>query len=346
MLTAIRNSFLAFFVLFSSMTVSGMAEPTAVSPVHSAVERGMQFLQKDSYRWKAAKGCAACHHAALVVWTFNEAQARGYSVDEPAFREITAWTFENTKTNIAAEQAPPRDVINLVAVYGLLSAEITPAPRQVLAASQEQPAPPENSESPPGVASPETRQTLLEYIIKEQEADGSWGLPMDERVPLGGPVEDIAILSRIALLQSGDDSTTVTACLDKAAAWLAAHQDSTSRQGRNLRLMMRLLEGAPSEEIDPIVAAIKAEQNADGGWSQTPEMASDAYATGQTLYVLSRAGIKPEDEGMAKGVEFLTRTQLKDGSWPMISRVDSKDTTPIISAGSAWAVLGILRASP
>lgn len=345
MLKSILNSVLAF-VIFSVMTGNGMAEPTAVTPVHSAVERGMQFLQKDSYRWKAARGCAACHHAALVVWTFNEARARGYSVDEPAFREITAWTFENTKTNIAAEQAPPRDVINLVAVYGLLSVEIAPTPKQSLEGAQEQPASPENSEAPPGVAPPEIRQALLEYIIKEQVADGSWGLPLDERVPLGGPVEDIAILSRIALLQSGDESTTVTACLDKAAAWLATHQDTTSRQGRNLRLMMRLLENAQADEIEPIVAAIKAEQNADGGWSQTQEMTSDAYATGQALYVLSRAGIKPEDEGMAKGVEFLTRTQVEDGSWPMISRVNSKDVTPIISAGSAWAVLGIIRASP
>ena len=73
---------------------------------------------------------------------------------------------------------------------------------------------------------------------------------------------------------------------------------------------------------------------------------SDAYATGQTLYVLARAGIKPDDPTMKRGVEFLTRTQREDGSWPMTSRVHAKNLSPITGAGTAWAVLGLLRASP
>jgi hypothetical protein len=171
-------------------------------------------------------------------------------------------------------------------------------------------------------------------------------LPLDERAPVGGPVEDIASLSRIALLQSGDSSTTVTACIEQAGEWLAGHHDEQSRQARNFRLLMAVHEGIPAEEMKPVIAAIKAEQDSDGGWSQTPEMSADAYATGQSLYVLSRAGVGPEDEALARGVEFLARTQLEDGSWPMISRVDSKDMTPITAAGAAWAVLGLIRASP
>jgi N-acyl-D-amino-acid deacylase len=80
--------------------------------------------------------------------------------------------------------------------------------------------------------------------------------------------------------------------------------------------------------MNSAVASVSAEQNSDGGWSQTPDMPSDAYATGQTLYVLARAGCTPEDPHMQRGVDFLTRSQRADGSWPMISRVHAKNLDP------------------
>jgi squalene cyclase len=100
-------------------------------------------------------------------------------------------------------------------------------------------------------------------------------------------------------------------------------------------------------------------QRADGGWRQTstvPEMASDAYATGQTLYALSLAGdsadaseIKPSQ--IKRGIEFLVATQKADGSWPMVSRAKSggkaaKLLTPITCAATSWATLGLVRLVP
>jgi hypothetical protein len=72
-------------------------------------------------------------------------------------------------------------------------------------------------------------------------------------------------------------------------------------------------------------------------------MASDAYATGQALYVLARAGVSLEAPGMKRGVEFLKASQREDGSWPMTSRVHAKDLSEITGAGTAWAVLGLIR---
>lgn len=46
---------------------------------------------------------------------------------------------------------------------------------------------------------------------------------------------------------------------------------------------MKVCEASPAAALDPKVASLRAEQNADGGWSQTSEMGSDAYATGQAL---------------------------------------------------------------
>ncbi len=315
--------------------------PASDTSTHAVVDRGLKYLQNEAFRWKSSRHCAACHHAATMIWTFNEARTAGYSVDEEALKEITAWAFD-MKSNSLAEQPPPRDVINLGWVYLLLSVETAPASKPTAARQNgptEQPATTDQATLLPA------RQTLLQQIVQKQTPDGSWGRPLDERVPLGGPVEDIAILSRLALLLSGDESEKVADCIAKAGSWLAIHHDETSRQARNLRLLMHALETKPTHELAPAIASIQAEQNADGGWSQTPEMASDAYATGQALYVLARAGIKLEAPEMRRGVQYLMLAQREDGSWPMKSRVSSKDLTPITAAGTAWAVLGLLRAS-
>jgi hypothetical protein len=109
---------------------------------------------------------------------------------------------------------------------------------------------------------------------------------------------------------------------------------------------MDLIERKPRATLTNTLAVIEGEQNPNGGWSQTSEMESDAYATGQTLYVLARAGVNPEAACMQRGVAFLTRTQLSDGAWRMTSRVNAKNLNPIKGAGTAWAVLGLLRSSP
>lgn len=98
--------------------------------------------------------------------------------------------------------------------------------------------------------------------------------------------------------------------------------------------------------------AIRDRQKPDGGWSQTPEMASDAYATGQALYALAEAGVKSDDEAVRKGQVFLAGSQRPDGSWAMVSRpmkpggAGAGNISPITHAGSAWGVLGLVRTLP
>jgi hypothetical protein len=80
---------------------------------------------------------------------------------------------------------------------------------------------------------------------------------------------------------------------------------------------------------------------------------SDAFATGQTLYALSLAGLTVDRPEVKRGVDFLVATQLPDGSWPMISRATPNGEpgsasllTPITCAASSWATLGLSRLVP
>jgi hypothetical protein len=331
------------FFLLVSVALAAQCRAAAINGTTGiAVQRGLQFLQKEAFAWKETRKCAACHHAATTLWTFNEAKAAGYRVDEKALKMVTEWSFREV-TNSLAIQAPPRDVVNLGWAYTLLSMETAPQfannPSAVSANLTVSGTPCGTNDD---IIQP-ARRILIERIIAKQATDGSWGKPLDERVPLGGPIEDIAVLCRLALLQTRDRSPSVVTCIEKAAHWLAANKDKTSRQGRNLRLLMNLSEVKPGKELAQVIETIAAEQNDDGGWSQMTELGSDAYATGQTLYVLARAGVKPQATTMKRGVNFLIRTQLEDGSWAMHSRVNAKNLSPITGAGTAWALLGLIR---
>jgi hypothetical protein len=80
---------------------------------------------------------------------------------------------------------------------------------------------------------------------------------------------------------------------------------------------------------------------------------SDAYATGQVLYVLSLFGFKADQEEIKRAIDFLVIMQKEDGSWPMLSRStpdgspgSSKLLTPINCASASWATLGLVRLAP
>ena len=116
-----------------------------------------------------------------------------------------------------------------------------------------------------------------------------------------------------------------------------------------MRLVLWKRLNRPAEEWQPLAKRIKERQNADGGWSQAKDMASDAWATGQALYALASAGIKPEDPAIARAHAFLVKTQRDDGSWPMMSR-PTKPGDPVTpgqiaihGGGGAWGVLGLVR---
>jgi hypothetical protein len=61
-------------------------------------------------------------------------------------------------------------------------------------------------------------------------------------------------------------------------------------------------------------------QRPDGGWAQTPYLASDAYATGQVVYALREMGVSATSTTLQRGATFLLRTQDGDGSWYVRSR--------------------------
>jgi len=129
---------------------------------------------------------------------------------------------------------------------------------------------------------------------------------------------------------------------DRALAWLRKNKPADSNQALTLQTLLAQRFGKP-EDVPPLVKQLLEKQNADGGWSQLKDRPGDALATGQTLYVLALTGADAQQPAIQRGQAFLTRTQLKDGSWWVPSRDKGRKGVAISHYGSGWATLGLIR---
>jgi len=322
--------FAAALSLFASPGIAIGDGSTSQPPsLGATIERGLAFLVKDALAWKNEHNCASCHHAGLVIWAMREAKQRGLAVDEPVLAELMKWVAESGegKTGVARPASVPR-ALNTKAVYFALALSADPHPDAV---------------------SQEGMKLLLKTVKSDQTENGSWASWPDTRPPLFGDSDEsmtlLAILAMLPAASTGDDSAK--AVRDKAIQWLSETKTDGDPQSIAMRLVLWRRLGRPAIESEPLVQSMKGRQNPDGGWSQTKDMGSDAWATGQALYALAHAGIKPDDPMVARAHIFLIKTQRDDGSWPMTSRPvkpggeGSKSLIPITCAGSAWAVLGL-----
>lgn len=299
--------------------------------VDTTINRGLAFLVKDALAWKSEHNCVSCHHAALVVWSMREAKQRGHAVDEPVLAELTKWVAESGdgKFGLARPASAP-NALSPKAVWFALALEADPNPDAI---------------------SQEGMNLLLKTVKSEQTGNGSWSTWPETRPPIfGSSDESMTALATLAMLPAaalGDDTAKVVR--DKGIRWLSGTKSDDDPQSIAMRLVLWRRLSRPAEEWEPLVRRIKERQNADGGWSQTKDMASDAWATGQALYALAHAGLKPDEPVIARAHAFLIKAQRDDGSWPMTSRPvkpggeGSKSLIPITGAGSAWAVLGLAR---
>lgn len=310
-----------------------VAAPPSPARVRQAVAGGLDYLTDMGVAWKAERQCASCHHLPVVLWALGEARGAGFAVDETVAADFTSWSLaaDGSAKVIAAEGTPGAAVYSLAAVYTTLGVSARPDA---------------------DAATREGLGRMAAYIVSRQQEDGSWAGP-DGRPPLFDKPEVITALSVFALsspaLRDDPIQPQLAAARDKAQTWLAANSPGDWHQAVVARLTIAVAAGRGADELRPILDDLLAWQDADGGWRQTPDMASDAFATGQSLYALRVAGIAANDPAVRAGVAFLVNTQSADGSWAMKSRPNPGTGTPganlapITFTGTAWGVIGLAR---
>lgn len=316
---------LATIVIFTS---SLLAEEPSENEV--ALDRGLAFLAKDAVAWKEKHKCVSCHHAGMVVWAMNEAKASGAKVDEPVLADLTKWIAESGDGRAdGPKPVEPPKATNSKAIWQGLALGSVAAPDDAVRKSHAH---------------------MLETLRFEQTPSGSWTSWPDSRLPILGHSDPGATaLAAIALASALKEDAASQQSRESAAKWLETTEIDGELQSLAMQLALAVKLQSPTERIESLCKALIARQSPDGGWSQTKEMSSDAWATGQAIYALSATGLEPHRESIAKGKQFLIKTQREDGSWPMVSRpskpgeAGAENLVPITGAGSAWGVMGLAK---
>jgi hypothetical protein len=159
------------------------------------------------------------------------------------------------------------------------------------------------------------------WLLRRQSGDGRWPVGTLRPPIESNDIEVTAMAMRALQLYAPRSVRAESAkAIARARDWLVAlAPDATEEQA--FRVLGLVWGGANRAAIAAAGRALQASQRADGGWSQQKSLHSDAYATGEALVALTESGaVAKGDPAIRRGVEFLLRTQLEDGSWFVKSR--------------------------
>lgn len=309
-------------------------EPPAADRTRTAIERGLAFLQDDAAKWRAERTCSTCHHGTFTVLALAEAKQSGIPLEAEKFDDIVKWTKERlSKIDEPRDTRPGWSMVNTPAIYLALLAQFVPEQNAV---------------------SREDLGKIRQHLLRHQEENGSWAwsaAPANNRPPPFFESDEVATLLVLLTFPLDSDVTNdeLQGSRQKAIEWLAKADETDTTQSAALRLLWQK-RSAPDVDSGPQIERFLKRQRSDGGFAQLADRSSDAYATGQSLYVLSLLGVPKDRSEIQRAVSFLVATQRDNGSWEMTRRghegvTPSANVVPITYFGSAWATLGLMRST-
>ncbi len=296
-------------------------------PIPGAIRNSLALLEKQSDTFVRTAGCNSCHSQSLPSAALG--LAREYGLTSMKTFPQLPWTMR-----APVEQLMDLEIVSPSIAWELFDAGMNHEPRT------------------------HATDAIVRYLKALQTADGGWRIPESRRPPMNSGRFQTAALAIYAMKNYSPEAEKLSyeKAIASAVAWLEKATPVTN-QDHAFRLLGLAWGGAPAAVVREEAKSLAALQRADGGWSQLPAMASDAYATGEALYALgSAARMAINDPVFSKGVEFLLSTQAGDGSWHVKSRsiwvqpyLDSgfpygRDQF-ISTAGTGWATLALTLAA-
>jgi ankyrin repeat protein len=273
-------------------------KPMPAESARAAVERSIPLLQRSDVTFVRKSGCVSCHNNSLTEMTVAIARTKGLRVDD----EIERAQLKTIGSYIDSWRERALQGIGIPGNQDTLSYLLLGMA----------------AENYPADAATDA---FARFLRNRQSADGRWWIG-SSRAPLeSSDVETTAVCLRVIQVY-GPKSRRAE--YDKsvllAAAWLAKAEPKTS-EDRVFQLLGLWWAQADKALVSRAAQGLIAEQRSDGGWAQIPSLSSDAYATGQALVALQQSGaFQVSAPAYKRGIEWLLKKQLGDGSWHVASR--------------------------
>jgi ankyrin repeat protein len=291
----------------------------------AAVQSGAEILQSTGATFFKEGGCASCHAQNLTAVATTTAKLVHVAVHE----DQKAAELKGGQMFLAGLEQP------------LLQRMDAPVPEILTYAALQLLA--------EGALGDRTTDALVHNLAALQRQNGAWHVGWTARPPMSdGDMSRTAIAIRILQVYApAGRKAEMKQRIQRAAAWLAAAEPKTT-EDLTMQLLGLKWAGAASREMQTGIRNLLRLQREDGGWGQTPNLPTDAYATGEALYTLHEVA----GQVNKAGTRYLLETQAADGSWHVVSRATKiqpyfESGFPyggdqwISSAATAWATTAL-----
>ena len=336
------------FTLVLGLLSMAMAEETGL--VASATERGLARVKQAASDWQTHKSCFSCHHQTLPILAALEGERAGFPLDREWLRsqvESSHRYFEDRIDEMENGDHVPGGAATTG--FGFWALQLAGRPPD------------------------ETTTAMVAYLLQIQGVvrakdrkpenpltldDGRWQASC-RRAPMQASYigDTVLVLLGLEEYATTDQQAAVAKARLAADQWLAG-VPLRSQQDRLWRLWgLHFLNGDEALKQNTL-AAILAAQKEDGGWAENDEGTSDAYSTGQTLFMLLKTGFAADHAATIRARDYLLKTQHADGSWLAESHVEYKaqlyfeNGDPhgvdqfLSTAATAWATAGLAQLLP
>jgi ankyrin repeat protein len=315
-----------------------MADVKTTTP-QEAVERALPLLQRAAANVFTDGGCVACHAQPVARMAVELARARGWRVDDTVSKSVA----EESERVVRSLSANMQSLLQGREGGGNPDTQLY---ESMMMATDREP-------------SDQGTDALVHYLATKQRGAGNWVGVGATRAPIqdGDCSRTAMSIHTLAVYGMPGRKAEIAERVGRAANWLAK-QVPQSNEDRVMQILGLKWAGVQARLRETRIKDLIALQRSDGGWAQTPYLASDAYATGQVLYTLHETGaFTTDDPVFRRGVEFLLRTQKEDGSWYVKSR--AMKIQPYFQSGfpydhdqwisataTAWALMALSFTAP
>jgi hypothetical protein len=282
------------------LPVAGLAAEPGPSQqeLRTAVSKALPLLSKAAEGHVSKRTCFACHNQALPLLALTTARDHGFALRPEDVKKQTDFIADflgKNRDNYKQGRGQGGQVDT--AGYALFALAV-------------------------GERAPDaTTEAVAEYLLLRDKDRNHWRA-VSKRPPSEASDFTTTFLAMRGLHKWGTPAQKerIAKRIDAARDWLLAAKPRDT-EDRVFRLWALLEAGADEEDVWIAAQELQNTQRKDGGWSQTDSLDSDAYATGSALVALQRAGgLATSDPAYRRGLAFLLKSQLPDGSWRVHSR--------------------------